>query len=84
MSIEKHEYDDRFEIRLNGETVVVKNGPRQWPPDEDVVNELLDVAEKRLDNANIDDPQREAYIDVLNLIRATLGNVQTVDHREVD
>ena len=82
--IEKHEYDGRYEIELNGDTVLVREGTRQWPPTEDAIDDLLDEAEKRLEEANIGNPQREAHMSVLHLLRASIGNIPTVDHRDDD
>jgi len=84
MTLRKHRYDDGYEIELDGEVILSeRDGPKRWPPDEDGVDELFDAAEGRLGESNIDNAQREAHIDVLNILRAAIsGQVETVDHRD--
>lgn len=83
-TVEKHEHDDRYEIVLDGETILTREGARQWPPDGEMVDELFGLAEQRLEEANLGNPQRAAHMEVLALMRAAFGQVETVDHRELD
>ena len=82
MSIEKHEYGDKYEISLNGDIILSCEGPRIWPPDDECVEMLFDAAEERLSNAGLNDEQIEAQIELMHIMRVVLGRVPTVDKTE--
>ena len=82
MPVKKHQYEDRYEIEVDGEIVATESGSvRRSPPSDETIAEIIDSLDKTLEDANIGNPQREAYLKMFKMIYASMGHFdEVIDH----